>query len=97
MGFTIGEINHTDPVGAWGIKANTSVSLVDKGISIHHFGGYSGGGLGTYTPAQARQLGQLLINAADRWSELNATVKQAEAEIEAVNKTVYSRIKDFLA
>jgi hypothetical protein len=95
-GFTIGTINTGKKVDEF--RDSTEVSLVDGGIQIYKRSwSMMGGGLGTYTPAQARELGQLLINAADRWTELNAQVQQSKAEIKAVERNVKNRIKDMLS
>lgn len=97
-GFTIGEVHTGEDKDDYG---KTRVSIVDGGVRVYHYGRSSilagVGGLGIYTPAKARELGQLLINAADRWAELNAHVKQAEAEIKSVQSGITARIKDLLA
>jgi hypothetical protein len=95
-GFTIGTIVAGDRKDD---RDRTDVSIVDDGVYIYHHDpvGFGWGGMGTYTPAQARELGQLLINAADRWAELNAQVKQSRAEIAAVERASAARIKDMLA
>lgn len=99
MSFTIGDIfTGRDKNNDNGYTDHTTVGLVDEGIQLFHCdASMLGGGLGTYTPAQARELGTLLINAADRWAELNAQVQQSKAETAALERSLKARIKDALA
>ncbi len=60
---------------------SVTVSLQDSGVSVYANGGWhSMGGHATLTPDQARQLGHLLIRAADNHDELVARKAQIEAE-----------------
>ena len=56
---------------------SVTVSLQDSGVSVYANGGWhSMGGHATLTPDQARQLGHLLIRAADNHDELLARKAQ---------------------
>lgn len=91
MTFTIGTVQ-----GLRGYE--TAVVIGDDGVSLYERnGGFNSGFTGPFTPAQTRDLGQLLINAADRWTELQATVKQSQAQVKAAQKTAEDKVKDLLS
>lgn len=62
-------------------KDAVSVTLLNEGVQVYAGGSYPiFGGSATLTPAQCRELGHLLIKAADNHDELVAKKKQIEGE-----------------